>query len=250
MKAPDLKRFALLLALLSLPLGAVAQDLVFAVLTDTHIGREQADGKLKDAIESINLNKDIQFVLHLGDISDHGTTEELFYAKELLSNLRKPLHFTTGNHDARWPERREAFIKVFKKDRFCFVKDGVRFIGCCTGPYEAVKRARIKDEDLGWIGRKCRKERPTVVALHYPHGSIHNREDVDKALEGSDTILWLAGHLRLNSVKSEDPYPCLVNISQLEDAKYNLVSIKEGRLSIEVVSPREGTVSHWYDRVL
>lgn len=231
-------------------INVFSQNLTFAILTDTHIGKTDAESKLADAIESINSNKEIQFVLHLGDITDHGTIEELVQAKKMLSRLKKPLYFTTGNHDARWPERREAFIKVFKKDRFCFTKDGIRFIGCCTGPYETIKRATIKKEDLEWIEKKCKKNLPTVVALHYPYDSVYNRNDMDNACRNTDIVLWLAGHMRFNTIKSEEPYPCLIDISQLENAKYNLLTIKGNELSIDVVSPREGTVEHWYDKTL
>ena len=83
-----------------------AQDLTFAILNDTHIGKpDDAERKMTDAIRSINDNPDIQFVLHLGDITDHGTEEELLKAKEILSVLRQPLYFTTGNTDAMWPDR-------------------------------------------------------------------------------------------------------------------------------------------------
>ena len=247
-----MKRHIILLFALCLSWSSLkAQELTFAILTDTHIGKpDDAERKMTDAIRSINDNPEIQFVLHLGDITDHGTEEELARAKELLSALRKPLYFTTGNHDARWPERREAFKKVFRRDRFCFTREGIRFIGCCTGPYETVKRATIKAEDLRWMKRKCKGKKPVVVALHYVHGSISNRDDVDKALSGSNVVLWLAGHMRFNTVKSEDPYPCLINISQLENAQYNLVRISGNELSIDVVSPREGTTTHWYSKTL
>lgn len=235
---------------LCISLSIYSQNLKFAILTDTHIGKPDAKSKMVDAIESINARKDIQFVLHLGDITDHGTEEELVLAKNILLKLNKPLYITTGNHDARWPERREAFIKVFKKSRFCFVKDGIRFIGCCTGPYETIKRATVNHNDLEWIKKKCRKPLPTVVALHYTYDSIYNRNDLVNALGNSEIILWLAGHMRFNTIKSEEPYPCLIDISQLENAKYNIVTINENRLSIDVVSPREDTMEHWYDHKL
>lgn len=248
MKRAILLLFATLLSLASA--AAPGRELVFAILTDTHIGRPEAEQKLADAIRSINDNPQIRFVLHLGDISDLGTEEELRTARQLLATLRKPLYFTTGNHDARWPERREAFRKVFKRDRFCFTAGGLRFVGCCTGPYETVKRASIRAEDLRWLQRKCRGKKPVVVALHYVHGSIHNRAEVDRALAGSNLVLWLAGHMRFNKVVSEDPYPCLINVSQLENAQYNLVRISGDKLSIDVVSPREGTTTPWYSATL
>lgn len=89
-----------------------------------------------------------------------------------------------------------------------------------------------------------------VVALHYVHGSIYNRAQVDQALSGSNLVLWLAGHMRFNTVKSEDPYPCLINISQLENAQYNLVRISGNEMSIDVVSPRDSTTTPWYSKTL
>lgn len=235
--------FAILLFVSSL---AYAADVDFAILTDTHIGRDGADAKLRKAIRSINADPDIDFILVLGDISDHGTVEELTYAREILSELDKPYYFTTGNHDARWPERREAFREVFRKDRFCFRAGGVKFIGFSTGPFETIKRASVRESDLKWIRKKSRGNSPVVVAVHYPPDLVYNKEAVSAAFKGSDIILWLAGHLRFNKVRGEDPYPSIINVSTLEQGSYNKIRLSDSDARFFIVTPEDGKETLWY----
>lgn len=218
----------------------------FAVLTDTHIGRGDSDVKLKKAVQSINSNPEIGFVLVLGDISDHGTEEELVYAREILSGLEVPYYFTTGNHDARWPDRREAFKKVFGTDRYSFESGGVRFIGFSTGPFETVKRASVRQEDLEWIKSETSGDSPVVVGVHYTPDLIYNEEAVDEAFGDANIVLWLAGHLRYNKVRSEDPYPALIDVSSQEGSSYNIVDVAGNTVNVYVVTPEDGKDTLWY----
>ena len=68
-----MKRLPALLLLLCAAFSAQAQRLRFAVVTDTHIGREHAAENLKAAIRSIDADDSVRFVLLLGDISHDGT---------------------------------------------------------------------------------------------------------------------------------------------------------------------------------
>ena len=136
-----MKRLPALLLLLCAAFSAQAQRLRFAVVTDTHIGREHAAENLKAAIRSIDADDSVRFVLLLGDISHDGTPKGHRKARRLLARLRNPLYLTTGNHDAKRPERYSSFLRTFGTDRFCFDCEGVRFIGITTGPFEPNRHA-------------------------------------------------------------------------------------------------------------
>ena len=138
-----MKRLPALLLLLCAAFSAQAQRLRFAVVTDTHIGREHAAENLKAAIRSIDADDSVRFVLLLGDISHDGTPKGHRKARRLLARLRKPLYLTTGNHDAKRPERYSSFLRTFGTDRFCFDCEGVRFIGITTGPFEPNRHATL-----------------------------------------------------------------------------------------------------------
>lgn len=162
-----MKRLPALLLLLCAAFSAQAQRLRFAVVTDTHIGREHAAENLKAAIRSIDADDSVRFVLLLGDISHDGTPKGHRKARRLLARLRKPLYLTTGNHDAKRPERYSSFLRTFGTDRFCFDCEGVRFIGITTGPFEPNRHATLPGEEVRWLAERCpsrsrRSSPPTI----------------------------------------------------------------------------------------
>ena len=162
-----MKRLPALLLLLCAAFSAQAQRLRFAVVTDTHIGREHAAENLKAAIRSIDADDSVRFVLLLGDISHDGTPKGHRKARRLLARLRKPLYLTTGNHDAKRPERYSSFLRTFGTDRFCFDCEGVRFIGITTGPFEPNRHATLPGEEIRWLAERCAVPQPTGVAAHH-----------------------------------------------------------------------------------
>ena len=52
-----------------------------------------------DMVNCINEMGDIDFVLHGGDLSDFGMTEEILWQRDLLRKLKCPFVVILGNHD-------------------------------------------------------------------------------------------------------------------------------------------------------
>ena len=67
----------------------------FAIIADTHIEYSI----LEEAIKQINNDKDILFVIHLGDMTDGGLYKEFHWTNDKMSKLKIPYVMIIGNHD-------------------------------------------------------------------------------------------------------------------------------------------------------
>lgn len=67
----------------------------FALLGDTHRWYDQS----RDFVRSINARNDLDFVIHLGDITDFGLPKEFQLMRDVLLGLRIPWVALIGNHD-------------------------------------------------------------------------------------------------------------------------------------------------------
>lgn len=77
----------------------------FLIISDTHISNSESDFNLiafKKGIEQINKLKNIDYIIHLGDLTQNGTLNEFEYAKTLMSEIKQkvPVQYVIGNHDA------------------------------------------------------------------------------------------------------------------------------------------------------
>src|SRR5262245_33514843 len=134
-----MKRFLFPLAFfICFGLSAQHKPFRFAFLSDTHIGSPNgsAEEDLRRSVRDINLMNDIAFVVITGDITELGTNEELVLAKRILDSLDVPYYIIPGNHDTGWSESGGVmFTTIFGNDKFSFDYQGIRFIGCASGPY-------------------------------------------------------------------------------------------------------------------
>lgn len=67
----------------------------FAVIADIHLNYDN----LKDCIDTINKQKDLEFVIIAGDFTDKGLLEEYQLIYNFLSALKVPYLTVIGNHD-------------------------------------------------------------------------------------------------------------------------------------------------------
>src|SRR6476659_6081343 len=146
----------------------------FAFLSDTHIG--SPDGKAEDdlrrTVADINQMTDISFVVITGDITELGTNEEIKRAKQLLDELKIPYYIIPGNHDTGWSESGgDSFIKIFGNDKFSFEYNGIRFLGCASGPYLRMSDGHIPRGAINWLDKELKNvkpQQPVIFLNHYP----------------------------------------------------------------------------------
>lgn len=70
----------------------------FGILADLHIGSPYAEAMARAAIADLNASG-AEFVVQLGDITDHGDADEFERAAEVLAGLEMPHSTMMGNHD-------------------------------------------------------------------------------------------------------------------------------------------------------
>jgi calcineurin-like phosphoesterase family protein len=95
----------------------------FAIISDSH-SEYTALGK---AINRINSDKDIRFVIHLGDLTDHGIYKEYKWTNDMMSRLRVPYIMVIGNHDYL-ANGESLFGKIYGPSSFSFVYNRSRFV--------------------------------------------------------------------------------------------------------------------------
>src|SRR5688572_15267271 len=110
----------------------------FAFISDTHINESNATPSidLRRTVRDVNSMNDIAFVVLTGDITELGTDRELKLARQILDSLDIPYHIVPGNHDTGCSESGGlGFTTFFGSDKFVFDHNGIRFMGCDSGPF-------------------------------------------------------------------------------------------------------------------
>ena len=102
-----------------------------AVISDSHQWYED----LLSEINDINRRDSIDFVIHLGDITDFGSTQEYTWAREKLQRLRYPYVVMQGNHDCLGTGN-EVFRKMFGDNDFTFIAGRIKFLMINTNAIE------------------------------------------------------------------------------------------------------------------
>ncbi|MFP5298450.1 MAG: metallophosphoesterase family protein, partial [Actinomycetota bacterium] len=96
----------------------------FGILADMHIGSPQGDVLVQAAIEDLN-RSGVDFVIQLGDITDHGNRDEFDEALKVLSRFEMPVTTMMGNHDVYSLGEGRLSGREFYSDLFGRDPDGV-----------------------------------------------------------------------------------------------------------------------------
>jgi 3',5'-cyclic AMP phosphodiesterase CpdA len=114
----------------SLPNDVDAKPVAFriAVLSDSH----QDTQYFPDIVNKIAQQRDIDFVAHLGDLTDAGDKDKLIEAKAILDRITEPVYVLPGDHDLNWFPKHDLtnFKQVFGLNKTYFSLDhkGIHFI--------------------------------------------------------------------------------------------------------------------------
>ncbi len=89
----------------------------------------------RDFVNAANKRGDIDFVIHGGDISDFGVTNEFLWQRDILEKLKMPYVALIGNHDCLGTGE-ETYAKLFGKTNFAFIAGDVKFVCLNTNALE------------------------------------------------------------------------------------------------------------------
>lgn len=250
------KLITLLVLLNAFLLQAQIKSFKFIHISDTHIGSPNgsAEEDLRRTVRDINQMSDIAFVIITGDITELGTDRELEVAKRILDSLKIKYYIMAGNHDSGWSESGGvSFQRVFGYDKFSFDYNGIRFIGCASGPYVRMSDGHIPRDAIVWLDSllaKTPKNQPVIFCNHYPlDNGLDNWYEVTERLKKQNTILAICGHGHSNKAMDFEGIPAVMGRSNLRArAKvggYNIVDVRSDSIIYSERRPEVETLPSW-----
>lgn len=180
--------------------GIDVRPFKFAYLADIHVDAWTLSVEdLESSVADINSQKDIDFVIFAGDITEFGSDEEIMKAKEVMDKLVIPYYIIAGNHDSKWSESGcNTFAKVFGYEVFEFEFNGVKFIGTNSGPNMRMMPALVPRETMVWLDSVTMatpKNMPVISVNHYPlDNAMLNYKELLDYLRRTNIQLAMCGH--------------------------------------------------------
>ena len=232
------------------------QPFRFAFISDTHIGSPNgsAEEDLRRTVRDINGMSDIAFVVLTGDITELGTNEELQLAKQILDSLDVPWYIIPGNHDTGWSESGGVmFTTVFGYDKFSFEYNGIRFLGCASGPYLRMSDGHVPRDAVSWLDAELKKmdiQQPVIFLNHYPiDNGLDNWYEITDRLHQYNTWAILCGHGHANKKMNFEDIPGVMGRSNLRAKAliggYNIVDVKKDSIVFAERKPGTEILKQW-----
>lgn len=211
----------------------LAENIKFIQITDAHLSvdSEYSQKVLKSAVEDINNQQDVSFVIFTGDNINNPTPENLREFVKIVSKLKVPYYVAVGNHDVYkskdmskvryyqilretnifYPQRSANY--AFKKNDFVFlIVDGAKEIIPGSGGY-------YRESTLNWLDKELTKyaDKSVIILQHfpveYPEGSevrlkthkTYRDEDYKEILGKHKNVLAvITGHFHTNYETMKD----------------------------------------------
>ena len=130
----------------------------------------------RDFVNVINHRKDIDFIIHGGDFTDYGTTEEFLWQRDILNKLKIPYVGLIGNHDCLGTGK-DAFKTIWGNANFSFVAGKTKFVCLNTNAMEYDYSEAIPDFNfiIKEVNDSTHEIRNTIVCMHArPFSDVFN----------------------------------------------------------------------------
>jgi Icc protein len=169
--------------------GSTAEEVplfVFATIADSHItiggtadhsymkACDKGAELLRVYVRDINAHVPrVNFVVHLGDVSDRGKRDEFELARKILDSLNCPMYPLVGNHDNFQSDRKLGWKNFAGMDStyYAFGYSGLRFVAidCTENPYVAGSGVACRDSMREWVAADLarNRDRHAIILSHY-----------------------------------------------------------------------------------
>ena len=207
---------------------AYAENIKFIQVADVHLSvqSEFSMKVLNSAIEDINKQEGISFVVFTGDNINNPKEENLKEFAKIVKKLNVPYYIALGNHDVYKSNglSKVRYFEVFKenniffpqrKPNYKFSKKGFVFL-IVDGAKEVIPGSvgYYREDTLNWLNKELtdNKKKDVVIFQHfpveYPEGvesslkthKTYKVEDYQQLLEKHTNVLAvISGHFHVNS---------------------------------------------------
>lgn len=135
----------------------------FVTMGDSQRWYDETD----DFVGHLNKRDDIDFVIHGGDVSDFGVTDEFLWQRDIMNKLKIPYVVLLGNHDCLGTGE-ETYRAIFGDPNFSFIAGRVKFVCLNTNAIEFDYSRPIPDFEFLAAQIRDREEEfdKTVVSMH------------------------------------------------------------------------------------
>lgn len=139
------------------------KSLKFVLISDTQRWYDET----RAAVASINARDDIDFVIHAGDLTDFGLTDEFVWMRRELERLRVPYVCLLGNHDCLGTGE-DVYRKMFGEPNFSFTAGNTHFVCLNTNAFEYDYSVAVPDFEFLRLDRESlpAEVTRTVAAMH------------------------------------------------------------------------------------
>lgn len=136
-----------------------SDSLVFILIADSHNDYYE----LEKAVEKINTFNNVEFVVHLGDITDHGWLKEYEIASDILRRLQAPLLTCIGNHDYL-AAGKEIYEAMYGQKNYSLVYKEYKLVF-----FDATTFESNTQPDMAWLESQLTEDGlPTLLFSHIP----------------------------------------------------------------------------------
>lgn len=119
------------------------ETLQIAFISDTHGWYSDTE----DLVNAINQVENLDFVIHLGDLTDCGTTKEYVWSRDILCKFRVPYVALIGNHDFLGTGD-QMYKSMYGPYDFSFIAGRVKFVCLNTNATEYDYLAAVPNLDF------------------------------------------------------------------------------------------------------
>ena len=129
-----------------------------------------------DFVSHLNKRDDIDFVIHGGDVSDFGVTDEFLWQRDIMNKLKIPYVVLLGNHDCLGTGE-ETYRAIFGDPNFSFIAGRVKFVCLNTNALEYDYSEPVPDFTFmeNEITNRRDEFEKTVICMHArPYTDVFN----------------------------------------------------------------------------
>lgn len=121
----------------------------------------------EEFVQKINERDDIDFVIHGGDLTDFGATEEFMWQRDIMNGLKVPYVALLGNHDCLG-NGQEVFNTVFGEENFSFMAGSIKFVCLNTNALEFDYSKPVPDFNFleQELNDQPAQQEKTIFAMH------------------------------------------------------------------------------------
>jgi len=164
----------------------------------------------EDLVADVNSRDSIDFLIHLGDLTNYGETQEFVWQRKLLSRLHVPYVCLIGNHDCLGTGE-EVYKWMYGDFNFSFIASDIKFVCLNTNAMEYDYSNPVPDFgfiEQEWIADSASFSR-TVICMHARPGTEQFNNNVavpfhDYCKRFPNLLFCTAGHEHVPQVV--DPY--------------------------------------------